>query len=188
MEIKAQVKFVRMSPRKTRWVVDLIRGLDVEEAANQLQFMTQGAAAPVLKLLNSAIANAVNNFKLKKENLYIKNVTVDGGPVLKRWRPRAFGRAAPIRKRSAHITITLGERVESEKPAGTKIEVLEKPKVVETLKTFTKEKAKEAKEKEAKEAEATGKKQIEKAAPVKGEVRKSRGFLKKIFPRKTGSK
>lgn len=183
MEIKAQVKFIRMSPRKTRWAVDLIRGLDVEKAADQLQFMSQGAAAPILKLLNSAIANAVNTFKLKKENLYIKTVTVDGGPVLKRWRPRAFGRAAPIRKRSAHITMILGERVESGKPAEAKAEVLEKPKMVETLKTFTKEKAKEDKE-----AEASGKKQAEKTAPMKGEVRKSRGFLKKIFPRKTGSK
>lgn len=184
MEIKAQVKFVRMSPRKTRLVVDLIRGLDVEEAIHQLQFMTKASAAPVLKLLNSGIANAVNNFKLKKENLYIKTVTVDGGPVLKRWRPRAFGRAAPIRKRSAHITLILGERVESEKAVGVKTEVLEKPKVVETLKTFAKEKTKE----EAKEDERVEKKQVEKAAPAKGEIKKSRGFFKKIFPRKTGSK
>ena len=185
MEIKAQVKFVRMSPRKTRWVIDLVRGLDVSEAINQLQFMTKAAAMPVLKLLNSGIANAVNNFKLKKENLYIKSISVDGGPVLKRWRPRAFGRAAPIRKRSAHINLVLGERVESERPKEEMKDTLEKPKVVETLKTFTsKEKAKE----EARETEADSKKQKEKSAPVKGEVKKTRGFLKKIFPRKTGSK
>ncbi len=184
MEIKAQVKFVRMSPRKTRWVIDLVRGLDVDKAISQLQFMTKAAATPVLKLLNSGIANAVNNFKLDKENLYIKAISVDGGPVLKRWRPRAFGRAAPIRKRSAHINLVLGERVESKKSVETQAATIEKPKVVETLKTFTREKAKE----EAKEAEAGEKKKTEKAAPAKGEVRKTRGFLKKIFPRKTGSK
>jgi large subunit ribosomal protein L22 len=184
MEIKAQVKFVRMSPRKTRWVVDLVRGSDVEEAIHQLQFMTMASAKTVLKLLNSAIANAVNNFKLKRENLYIKSVTVDGGPVLKRWRPRAFGRAAPIRKRSAHITLILGEKVESEKPVVAKTPELEKPKVVETLKTFTREKVKE----ETKEAETSGKKQTEKTIPGKGEVKKSRGFFKNILTRKTGSK
>jgi large subunit ribosomal protein L22 len=182
MEIKAQVKFVRMSPRKTRWVIDSVRGLDVAEAINQLQFMTMAAAIPVLKLLNSGIANAVNNFKLKKENLYIKEISVDGGPVLKRWRPRAFGRAAPIHKRSAHINLVLGERVESERPAETKAAAIEKPKVVETLKTFTKEKAKE----ETKKTEVEGKKQTEKATSVRGEAK--RGFFKKIFPRKTGSK
>lgn len=184
MEIKAQVKFVRTSPRKTRWVVDLVRGLDVRKAGEQLQFMTMASAKTVLKLLNSGIANAVNNFKLNKENLYIKTITVDGGPVLKRWRPRAFGRAAPIRKRSAHITLILGERVESEKPQVEKEAALPKPKVVETLKTFTREKAKE----EAEEDEAIGKKQADKTVPEKGGVKKSRGFFKNILTRKTGSK
>jgi large subunit ribosomal protein L22 len=183
MEIKAQVKFVRMSPRKTRWVIDLIRGLDVEEALHQLQFMTKAAAKPVLKLLNSDIANAVNNFKLKKENLYIKSINVDGGPVLKRWRPRAFGRAAPIKKRSAHITLILGERVETER-AKEPVEKIkgapEKPKIVETLKTFNKERAKEA---AAEEKKQTGKGEV-----VKKDVKQSRGFLKHMFSRRTGSK
>lgn len=183
MEIKAKLKFVRMSPRKTRWVIDLVRGLNVDEAADQLRFMTKGAAMPVLKLLNSGIANAVNNFKLKKENLYIKAITVDGGPVLKRWRARAFGRAAPIRKRSAHINLVLGERVESAEPAGVKKETLPEPTKVPTLKTFTKEKAKEETEAEKKEVKQQGR-----AMPAKGETKQSKGFLKKIFTRKTGSK
>lgn len=181
MEIKAQVKFIRTSPRKTRWVIDAVRGLDVQKAIDQLQFMTMVAAKPVLKLLNSGIANAVNNFKLKKENLYIKFISVDGGPVLKRWRPRAFGRAAPIRKRSAHINLVLGERVESVRPKEEKA-MIEKPKVVETLKTFTKEKVKEEEKTEG------SKKQTDKNTPAKGEIKQTRGFLKKIFPRKTGSK
>jgi len=183
MEIKAKLKFVRMSPRKTRWVIDLVRGLNVDEAADQLRFMSKAAAVPVLKLLNSGIANAVNNFKLKKENLYIKAITVDGGPVLKRWRARAFGRAAPIRKRSAHINLVLGERVEGAEPAGAKKETLPEPTKVETLKTFTREKVKEETEAEKKEAKQTGR-----AMPAKGETKQSKGFLKKIFTRKTGSK
>jgi large subunit ribosomal protein L22 len=184
MDIKAQIKFIRMSPRKARLVVDLIRGLDVEKAIDQLQFMTKAAAKPVLKLLNSAISNAINNFKLKKENLYIKTITVDGGPVLKRWRPRAFGRAAPILKRSSHINLVLGERIESKRSVEEKAATLEKPKVVETLKNFTREKAKE----ESQKGEIESKKQKEMTVPVRGEVKKRRGFLKNIFPRKTGSK
>ncbi len=183
MEIKASVKFIRLSPRKTRWVIDLIRGLDVDEAENQLRFMTKAAAVPVLKLLNSGIANAVNNFKLKKENLYIKTITADGGPVLKRWQPRAFGRAAPIRKPSTHINLILAERVESEKPAETKKETIAAPTKVETLKTFTREKAKEEAKEEAKET-----KRSERVTAGKGESGKSKGFLKRILTRKTGSK
>ena len=108
MEVKAQVKYLRISPRKTRLVADAVRGLSVEKAREQLIFMRQAASPLLLKLLNSAVANA----KIKKmaDNLYIKSVTVDGGPTLKRWRPRAFGRATPIRKRSSHIAIILAER------------------------------------------------------------------------------
>ena len=109
MEALAKLRFLRMSPRKVRLVCDFIRGMDAEEAQSQLHFLKKKAAIPVLKLLNSAVANAENNFKLKKENLFIKKITVDEGPMLKRWRPRAFGRAGMIRKRSSHITIVLGE-------------------------------------------------------------------------------
>jgi len=110
MEVSAKLRFLRMSPRKVRLVVDLVRGLDTTKAEHQLQFMNKRAARPVLKLLQSAIANAENNNKLKKENLFIKKITVDQGPTLKRWRPRAFGRAATILKRSSHITIILCEK------------------------------------------------------------------------------
>lgn len=117
MEVSAKLRFLRMSPRKVRLVVDLVRGLDATKAEHQLQFMNKRAARPVLKLLQSAIANAENNDKLKKENLLITKITVDQGPTLKRWRPRAFGRAGMILKRSSHITITLGEKEVIEKPA-----------------------------------------------------------------------
>ena len=179
MEIKAQAKFVRTSPRRARWVVDLVRGLDVNEAANQLQFMPKVAAGLVLKLLNSGIANAINNFKLQRDNLYIKAITVDGGPVLKRWQPRAFGRATPIRKRSSHINLILAEKVETKKSIEKQKDVLEKPKMTETLKAYTKKKNEEDNKLEKKD-----KKKIE---PQGKDIKKSKGFLKKILQRKTGS-
>lgn len=106
--ITAKLKYLRTSPRKVRLVVDLIRGLDVTEAENQLKFLPKRAAEPVLKLLKSAIANALHDFEAVKENLFVTKITVDPGPTLKRWMPRAMGRATPILKRTSHITIGLG--------------------------------------------------------------------------------
>ena len=100
MDVIAKANFIRMSPRKVRLVVDLVRGMDVEPALAQLKFMQKAAARPVKKLIDSAVANAVHNFKLPSGALFIKTIKVDGGPVLKRWRARAFGRAAGIHKRS----------------------------------------------------------------------------------------
>jgi len=105
--ITAKLRHLRISPRKVRLVVDLIRGMDATEAEKQLKFLPQRAARPVLKLLNSAVANALNNFKAIKENLFITKIAVDPGPTLKRWLPRAMGRATPIMKRTSHITIVL---------------------------------------------------------------------------------
>lgn len=110
MEVKAQLRHLRISPRKVRLVAGLVRGMDVAPAVAQLRFMQKAAARPVLKLVESAVANAEHNFKLAESNLFIKTITVDGGPVLKRWRARAFGRAASIRKRSSHIMLVLDER------------------------------------------------------------------------------
>ena len=107
-DVMAKLRYLRMSPRKTRWVVDVIRGSKIDDAIAQLKTMAMGPARPVLKLLNSAVANAEHNFKLDKKSLVIKQIYVDGGPVLKRSKPRAFGRATPILKRTSHITIVLG--------------------------------------------------------------------------------
>ncbi len=111
MEVKAKAKFVRMTPRKIRLVVDVVRGMDVGPALDQLSFMNKVAATPVYKLVASAVANATNNFKLDKNNLYISEITANDGPTLKRWKPRAFGRATTLLKRSAHIAIVLSEKV-----------------------------------------------------------------------------
>ncbi len=110
MDVTAKLSYLRMSDRKVRLVANLVRGLDVEPAENQLRFSSKRAAHPLMKLLHSAAANAVNNNKLKKEELYIKTITVDQGPSLKRFRPRAFGTAAPIKKHSCHVTIVLSEK------------------------------------------------------------------------------
>ena len=109
MEAFAKLRYLRQSPRKVRLVADAIRGLAVLKAESKLKFAPQSAAVPLLKLLNSAIANAEHNFQMKKDNLFIKEIRVDQGPALKRWKSRAFGRASGIRKETSHIIIVLGE-------------------------------------------------------------------------------
>jgi len=142
MEVKAKAKYIRRSPKKVRLVVDIIRGLDVSTAENQLKFMNKGAVEPILKLLNSVVANAEHNFELKKDNLYIKEIRVDQGPTLKRWMPRAMGRATTIRKRSSHISVVLSEKVPSNlDKKNNQIKLSKKEK--ETGKTETKNKKEE---------------------------------------------
>ena len=115
LETKAQLRKLRMSPRKVRLVVDVIKGLMVDDALKQLQFSSKHAAQPVKKLLDSAIANAIHNYQAKRDSLIVKNAFVDGGSILYRWLPRAMGRATPIRKRTAHITIVLSGEAEEAK-------------------------------------------------------------------------
>ncbi len=111
--ITAKLRHLRISPRKVRLVTDLIRGLDTLKAQEQLKFSSKRAAQPILKLLNSAMANAQHNSGLEKDNLYIAGVLVDPGPTLKRWRARAYGRAAQILKRTSHVTLVLEEKIPS---------------------------------------------------------------------------
>lgn len=109
MDVYAYARNIRMSPRKIRLVADLVRGLPVAEADAQLTFFRKAAALPIRKLLKSAMANAEHNFHLESAALRIAEIRVDGGPVLKRARPRAMGRSAPIRKRTSHIRIVLSD-------------------------------------------------------------------------------
>lgn len=109
MEVKAILRHLRMAPRKVRLIVDAVRGLGVAEAETRLKFIQREAARPVLKLLQSAVANAEHNFKLDREKLFIRTIVADAGTTLKRSRPRAMGRAAPIRKRTTHISIVLSD-------------------------------------------------------------------------------
>ena len=107
MEIKAEAKHIRISPRKVRLVAKAIKKLTAQQAIETLKFINKRAAEPLNKLIRSAIANAKNNFGLKPESLKIKEVQVGEGPTLKRWRAVSRGRAHPIMKRTSHIKITL---------------------------------------------------------------------------------
>ena len=109
MEAKAIARFIRMSPRKIRLLADLVRGKTLEAAFLQLQVITKAAKGPLIKLLKSVKSNAEGK-KMNPEKLYIKTITVDPGPTLKRFRARAMGRAAPIRRRTSHITIVVAEK------------------------------------------------------------------------------
>jgi len=110
METRAVAKFVRISPRKIRLVMDQVRGKQIGEALNMLSFAPQRGARILKKLVNSAIANAEQNTSVDVDSLYIMRVYADEGPTLKRWRPRAQGRATSIRKRTSHLTVVLNEK------------------------------------------------------------------------------
>jgi large subunit ribosomal protein L22 len=109
---QARARYVRMTPRKVRRVVDLIRGLPAEQAQAVLRFAPQAASEPVGKVLDSAIANAENNAQLPVESLVVSEAYVDEGPTLKRFQPRAQGRAYRINKRTSHITVVVESRPE----------------------------------------------------------------------------
>ncbi|MGX8835482.1 50S ribosomal protein L22 [Amedibacillus sp. YH-ame10] len=110
MEVKSTAKTLRIPPRKARLVIDLIRGKDVAEAAAILKFTPNVASEAIGKVLNTAIANAVNNNDLNEEKLYVKACYANEGVTLKRFMPRAKGSASAIHKRTSHITIVVAER------------------------------------------------------------------------------
>ena len=137
MEVKASLKYLRISPRKVRLVADLTRGLSVKVAEANLLHIPKRSCKPLLKLLKSAIANAEHNFGLDKNNLFIKAIRVDEGPALKRWRPRARGAAFPIKKRTSHIFLTLNEIKETKAKKGK----VKKEEEIKEVKKITKIKA-----------------------------------------------
>jgi large subunit ribosomal protein L22 len=110
MESRAKLSYARMSSQKTRLVVDMVRGKGVQEALNILKFSPQKAAAVVFKLVSSAVANAEQKGASDVDRLFIKTIMVDQGPALKRFLPRAQGRATKIRKPTSHITVVLSEK------------------------------------------------------------------------------
>jgi large subunit ribosomal protein L22 len=155
-EVRAQAKYVRMSPRKARLVAEHIRGRSVPEARAVLAFTAREAAGELEKVLQSAVSNAEANHGIAEDRLYISAAYVDGGPVMKRWRARARGRVARIRKRTCHITVRLTERPEAvvaapppaAEPAAT--EEAPKPKRKPAAKKTTTAKKAPAKKKETK--------------------------------------
>jgi len=110
VRVSATAKYLRGSTRKARLVVQAIKGRPVEEAAAALRFMPQHAAKDVARVLKSAMANAENNLNLPADELVVLDARADEGPTIKRWRPRAQGRAFPIHKPQTHITVTVGNR------------------------------------------------------------------------------
>lgn len=175
MEIRAKGKSIRMSPRKIRLVAGLIRGVDVDKARIQLEFNKKIASKTLLKLLNSAIANAVENFNADKSNLLVKSVMVDGGTTLKRWMPRAHGRATPIRKRTSHVIIVLSEIIDSGKLV-KKVKIDNKSDLI---------KVGSAEFDELQDASSKGSVKKEEKKPV---AASAKGFTNKVLNRKTGSK
>lgn len=112
---KATLRTLRMSPRKVRLIADLVRGQQVDVALAQLWHNKKAAARPVRKLIESAAANAVNNHKLQRDALFVQTITVDDGPTMKRFQPRAHGRATMLRKRSSHVNVVVAEKAELKK-------------------------------------------------------------------------
>jgi len=193
MEVKAKTKFIRMSSTKIRLVANLIKKLPVDKALEQLQFINKLAARPVAKLVNSAIANAEHNFEIAKDNLFIKEITVGEGPTLKRWLPRAHGRATPIRKRTSHLNLVLGEIKASGITASKKrdiaapVKLESQPKKESAVKI--KESAKPEKDKKI-ETKEEGKVIVDPRMEGRGGHAKieggKKGFVGKMFRRKSG--
>lgn len=138
MEVIAKGKSIRISPKKAREIADLIRGKGAKESRAMLKFMPQKSAGVIDKILASAMANAEANFNLDKSQLTITKITVDGGPVLKRWQPRAKGAAFEIKKRSSHITIIVSGDVTTKKAAPKKETAIEAPKEIKEEKSDNK--------------------------------------------------
>jgi large subunit ribosomal protein L22 len=112
METKAVAKYIRISPQKARLVADTVRGMNVDEAITALRFMPKKGARILRKVIESAVANADQMETIDVDTLYIKSIEINGGPSLKRFRPRAMGRATRIIKRTSHITVVVDEAVE----------------------------------------------------------------------------
>lgn len=172
MQVKAKLKNLRIAPRKVRLTADLIRGLEFFEAVDQLDSVVKGANPAIKKLLMSALANAENNFGIDKNNLKVASIIVNEGPTLKRWMPRAFGRASMILKRTSKVELIL-EEIEEGKNRKTKEQLEKERKAREQMKK------KEEKEREEQQKEDQEKESKENIGPKK-ENDGSRGEGKKM--------
>ena len=170
-EVRAAAKWVRITPRKARLVVEHIRGRTVPEARTMLRFSERAAAREIDKLLRSAVANAEANHNLIGDDLVVKTVYVDEGPTIKRWRARARGRAVRVRKRTCHITLTLGPATTATVTRAPEPPAEEKPKRAPRRKAAPKAKAETKPKPKAESSEkkpaATKKPSTRKRAPAK---------------------
>lgn len=173
MQAQAELKKLRVSPRKARLVGTLVKGMDVLEAEKQLRFINKKAAPHFRMLLKSAVANATNNFGLSEENLFIKEVLVNKDLVLKRWMPRAFGRAYPILKRTSRVKLVLDEKVPGKDRRKMASKIPEKTSTEKGEKGQGKEVLKKVGSKE-------------KGVPQKGLANKFKNIKSRFFQRKSG--
>jgi large subunit ribosomal protein L22 len=179
--ITAKLKHLNIAPRKTRFVADTVRGLSVNEAEAELLLRSRRPATPLLKLLRSAVANAKSSHQVDPAKLYIKEIRVDEGPVMKRYMPRAFGRTNLIEKKTSHVTLVLGV---SEEAKESRFTVVPKPK---------KEKKEKQEKKTLRKSQGGEKPGEEKTEPEKKKsgsqqakkVDKKPGFFRKAFRRKS---
>lgn len=190
MKVIASLNNLRTSPRKVRLVTNSIVGMNAGAAIVQLKHVVKKTSEPVEKLLKSALANAENNFGLDKDNLFVSSILVGEGAKLKRWLPRAQGRATLLLKRTSHIKLELEEVVEG-KNRKSKQE-LEKQKAdneAARTKMMKQAVAEASQEGESSEEVAVEKTSVKKTAPKKETVKKGQdsGFLKKVFQRKSGA-
>ena len=194
MQVSAKLNNFRKSPRKVRLVASMLKGLSVKEAQNQLKFIVKGSTPNFEKLLKSAASNAENNFGWDKENLFIKDVVVNEGAKLKRWLPRAYGRASLILKRTCNIEIVVAEVVPGKgrkKVAKQEIkEVKGKPETAKKEKEKTEETKEEKKPDRIVTRSGAGGELIKERAEKefideKKKAEKSKGFLKRVFRRKS---
>ncbi len=151
MKVQVRLNNYRRSAKKVRELIPVIKGLDVDQAENQLRALTKGSAPDMLKLLLSAVATAKNDFNLREEDLFVENVMIQEGKTMKRWRARAYGRANQILKRSCHILLTVAERKDNiERESITRKQITSKVKNEKGKKS--KKKAEEMKKDDVKNA------------------------------------
>lgn len=182
VKVEAKLKNLRISPRKVRVSADMVRGCNVTEAIFRLESVVKKSNEPVRKLIESAIANAQNNFELEVEDLIVADIQVGEGITMKRWTPRAYGRATPILKRSSHVYLTL----EADKATKKKAQKKEgKPEVASEDKTEGKEETVEKVETK-KDAVSKDIKKGHFEAESKRKESREKGWNKKIFKRKVG--
>jgi large subunit ribosomal protein L22 len=190
MKVIATLNNLRMSPRKVRLVTDSIVGMDANAALTHLYYVVKKTSGILEKLLNSALANAENNFGLDKDNMFVSSVIVGEGTTLKRWLPRAQGRATQILKRTSHIKLEISERVEGKNRKSKEQIDKEKNERAKAKAKAVKEQAEDEHKREQEEdkKETNEKTIIKKISPKKDtSVKKSQdsGFLKKVFQRKS---
>jgi large subunit ribosomal protein L22 len=179
MIVSAKLKNLRKSPRKVRLVSSLLKGMDAVKAKDELKFLVKGSAPFFEKLLAGAVSNAENNFGLDKSNLYIKDIVVNEGSKLKRWLPRAHGRASLLLKRTCSVEVFLAERVEGKGRKKVVKQEIKDVKKMEVEEKIGKEEIKEEKKEMLKEKDE--KEFLEEKKKGVGE----KGFLKKVFRRKS---